>query len=92
MGYKDALQIEESDNCLVVLRDGHKLAGHMRKWSQFCRGQHEGTADNVMIWCLLTAGPKGARKLTWTRDGCYRLSGAASQFDIMDFQIGSRPG
>jgi hypothetical protein len=82
MAYRDALQIEESDNCQVVLRDGHKLAGHMRKWERVL-----GEVGNFQ-WCLYT---KGGKK-TWTATGMFTMQGKESKFDIVDFIIGQKPG
>jgi hypothetical protein len=91
MAYKDDLQIVESDNCKVVLRCKHVLTGHMRKWERFYRlpvSTPPADAGPVMVWCLLTTNAKGKpHKITWTRNGQYRMAGE-SRYDIADFQIG----
>ncbi len=95
MAYKEELQIEESDNCTVVLRDGHKLAGHMRRWERYyahkTKYSDKEPTGPILVWCLLTSdGKNGIRRVTWTRNGQFRMGGV-SRFDIADFQIGRPP-
>lgn len=91
MAYKDELQIAESDYCTVILRNKHILKGHMRKWERLYQAPTstpKADAGPVMVWCLLTTNKNGNPfKITWTRNGQYRMAGE-SRYDITDFQIG----
>jgi len=85
VAYKENLQIVESNNCAVVLRDGTKMIGHMRRFDRY-------TDHPAFSWILIPRDGAKVKPQIYNSNGNYSIHAhVVSQRDIVDFVIGTPP-